>query len=76
MSTLFVILDVCAVITALILIQRLCNGAKTLRTHLPPGPKGLPFIGNLLDMPTEKEWLTFAKWGERYGTRTDLLSAP
>ncbi len=33
----------------------------------PPGPKGLPVIGNLFDMPTEREWLTFAKWGEKYG---------
>ncbi|KAG5644939.1 hypothetical protein DXG03_007404 [Asterophora parasitica] len=34
---------------------------------LPPGPKGLPLIGNVLDMPSEKEWLTFAKWGEQFG---------
>ncbi|KAF8076044.1 cytochrome P450 [Lyophyllum atratum] len=34
---------------------------------LPPGPKGLPLIGNILDMPTEQEWLTFAKWGEQWG---------
>ncbi|KAK0469239.1 cytochrome P450 [Desarmillaria tabescens] len=67
MSTLFVIFDVCAAITALILIQRLFSVTKTRRTLLPPGPKELPLIGNLLDMPTEKEWLTFAKWGELYG---------
>ncbi|PPR02448.1 hypothetical protein CVT24_001997 [Panaeolus cyanescens] len=34
---------------------------------LPPGPKGLPFIGNALDMPTQKEWLKFAQWGEIFG---------
>ncbi|KAG5654671.1 hypothetical protein H0H81_009920 [Sphagnurus paluster] len=34
---------------------------------LPPGPKGLPLIGNVLDMPSEKEWLTFAQWGEQWG---------
>ncbi|PBK60874.1 cytochrome P450, partial [Armillaria solidipes] len=33
----------------------------------PPGPKGLSFIGNDLDIPSEKEWLTFARWGEKYG---------
>ncbi|KAG7451809.1 cytochrome P450 [Guyanagaster necrorhizus] len=37
----------------------------------PPGPRGLPLIGNLLDMPSEKEWLSFAKWGEKYG---DIVS--
>ena len=35
--------------------------------QLPPGPKGLPLIGNLLDMPSEKEWLTFARWGDTWG---------
>ncbi|KAG6879997.1 hypothetical protein C0992_008204 [Termitomyces sp. T32_za158] len=34
---------------------------------LPPGPKGYPLIGNLLDMPTRQEWVTFGEWGERYG---------
>ncbi|KAF8898320.1 cytochrome P450 [Mucidula mucida] len=35
---------------------------------LPPGPKGLPLIGNVLDMPTEgKDWLTYAEWGRKYG---------
>ena len=36
------------------------------RRHLPPGPKKLPFIGNLLSMPTRAEWETFAKWGKEY----------
>ena len=36
-------------------------------TSLPPGPKGLPIVGNVLDMPSEKEWLTFAEWGEQWG---------
>lgn len=34
---------------------------------LPPGPKGWPIIGNILDMPACDEWVTFAKWGEAYG---------
>ncbi|GJE86541.1 cytochrome P450 [Phanerochaete sordida] len=37
------------------------------RARYPPGPKGLPVIGNVLDMPKEHEWLTFASWGEKYG---------
>lgn len=39
----------------------------------PPGPKGLPLAGNLLDMPSEKEWLTFAKWGEIYGITSTMI---
>jgi hypothetical protein len=36
-------------------------------SSLPPGPKGLPIVGNILDMPSGKEWLTFARWGEQWG---------
>lgn len=35
---------------------------------LPPGPRPYPLIENLLDMPTSQEWLTFAKWGQTWGT--------
>ncbi|KAK1231056.1 hypothetical protein PQX77_005832 [Marasmius sp. AFHP31] len=34
---------------------------------LPPGPKGLPLVGNVLDMPNGQEWKTFAEWGRTYG---------
>ncbi|SJL09908.1 uncharacterized protein ARMOST_13289 [Armillaria ostoyae] len=34
---------------------------------LPPGPKGLPLIGNLWDIPAEYPWLTYAKWSATYG---------
>ncbi|KAJ7634335.1 cytochrome P450 [Roridomyces roridus] len=33
----------------------------------PPGPRRLPFIGNLLDVPAEKSWIKFAEWGDVYG---------
>ncbi|KAG2156217.1 cytochrome P450 [Suillus clintonianus] len=33
----------------------------------PPGPPGRPLIGNLLDMPQVKTWLTFTEWGKKHG---------
>jgi hypothetical protein len=32
-----------------------------------PGPKGLPIIGNLLDVPTELEYQVFSRWQKKYG---------
>ncbi|KAG6915648.1 hypothetical protein DXG01_010612 [Tephrocybe rancida] len=34
---------------------------------LPPGPTGLPIVGNVADMPASKEWVVFAEWGRKWG---------
>lgn len=33
----------------------------------PPGPKGWPLIGNLLDMPKSHQYLTYMEWRKKYG---------
>ncbi|KAG2064898.1 cytochrome P450 [Suillus decipiens] len=38
----------------------------------PPGPRGWPLIGNVLDMPRIKPWLTFTEWGRKYGDITHI----
>jgi hypothetical protein len=41
--------------------------ARRKRYVLPPGPKGLPFVGNVRDLPRGFEWLAYAKWSRDVG---------
>ncbi|KAI0078414.1 cytochrome P450 [Panus rudis PR-1116 ss-1] len=51
---------------------------RSRATSLPPGPKAYPVIGNLLDLPKSKPWLTFTQWSDTYGDLVflDLPSKP
>nr|BAL05171.1 cytochrome P450 [Phanerodontia chrysosporium] len=51
------------VVGALVLFFRLRK-----KPRFPPGPKGLPIVGNALDLPKAREWLTYAKWSRECGS--------
>jgi hypothetical protein len=51
--------------TLALLVLRWSARQRTL--PLPPGPQPRPLIGNLLDIPKEKDWLTYRAWHARYG---------
>ncbi len=51
----------------LVILVVICVIRRYTFSRLPPGPRGLPIVGNILDMPTTKPWLTFARWSELYG---------
>ncbi|OJJ29875.1 hypothetical protein ASPWEDRAFT_46637 [Aspergillus wentii DTO 134E9] len=37
------------------------------RLPVPPGPPGLPIIGNLLQAPKSEVWKVYQKWSQQYG---------
>jgi hypothetical protein len=42
-------------------------GSLKRSQSLPPGPKGLPWLGPLAQIPRREEWKTFHKWCLEYG---------
>ncbi|KAI0061748.1 cytochrome P450 [Artomyces pyxidatus] len=72
MPTLFFIVQGLAVfVAALVAVRALDSQRRRRGLPYPPGPKGLPIIGSILDVPKTTPWITYARWAETYG---DILS--
>jgi hypothetical protein len=56
-----------ATVVLIFLYLKRKNARSFSHLPLPPGPKGLPVIGNLRDMPTSFEWKTYHKWSKELG---------
>ncbi|KAL4061713.1 cytochrome P450 [Scleroderma yunnanense] len=63
-------LEVCAAGLVVYITQRFLFTRNP--APLPPGPKPLPLVGNLFDIPVIKPWLTYADWGKKYGDITHI----
>lgn len=62
--TMLTVLLVLAFLLATVLWKRTARSALPL----PPGPKPLPLIGNMFDMPTKRIGPALRELGNKYGT--------
>ena len=47
------------------------------KESFPPGPKGLPLLGNVFDLPKGiPVWLTFTSMSQKYGTHPFHFTFP
>lgn len=53
-----------------------CRKYYALRARLPPGPVGIPLIGNLHQAPSKYPWRTYAEWRKKYGPVFSLKYGP
>ncbi|EGN99056.1 hypothetical protein SERLA73DRAFT_168607 [Serpula lacrymans var. lacrymans S7.3] len=63
------LLDWCLAALAVFLIKQLFSLKPS--KPLPPGPRPLPIVGNIFNVPIDKSWFAFSDWQKKYG---DLLS--
>jgi hypothetical protein len=59
----YVVGTIAAALVYAILRRQTAHGSLPLA----PGPKPLPVVGNLFDIPQGKAWLTYRDWHDRYG---------
>ncbi|KAH8099402.1 cytochrome P450 [Cristinia sonorae] len=60
--------DVALTASAIIAARWLYQKSSAQSQHHPPGPPGLPLVGNVMDMPAEEAWLVYKRWSDQYSS--------
>jgi hypothetical protein len=68
MAYLTVLVDILAALLFLALIRAIHDYLRRGGLPYPPGPRPLPIVGNILDIPKDFSWLTYAQFSKKYGT--------
>jgi hypothetical protein len=72
MAYLLLILDLFAVLLFLAAIRAIRDCRRRAGLPYPPGPRSLPIIGNILDIPLEYSWLKYSQFSQTYGHALSL----
>lgn len=63
----FLVLDILVLAFSFAVFSAIYDYQKRRGLPYPPGPRPLPLIGNLLDIPKEFSWLTYSQLSNKHG---------
>lgn len=72
----FDIFFVFSILALVLALKRMSTARARIGLSLPPGPRGLPIVGNLFDIPTSNEWVVYRDWSNMYSTFLEALPSP
>ncbi len=61
------ILEILVLVSSLAAFLTIRDYQRRRGLPYPPGPRPLPLIGNLFDIPKEFSWLTYTRLSKKYG---------
>jgi hypothetical protein len=75
MASLIYFLDLLVFLSFVLALATIRDHRRRRALPYPPGPRPLPVIGNLLDIPKESSWLAYTKLSKTYGKGLSLVFA-
>ncbi|KAJ4397418.1 hypothetical protein N0V93_001645 [Gnomoniopsis smithogilvyi] len=67
---------VVVVFAAIVTFSRWLYKCNMRTANFPPGPPTLPFLGNILQMPSKHPFLKYTEWSKQYGDIIGLKLGP
>ncbi|KAJ8489883.1 hypothetical protein ONZ45_g13404 [Pleurotus djamor] len=64
----------CLLVPLLAAVITFVRRTHRIRYPRPPGPRGYPIIGSLLEAPTQRHWLKYAEWADGYSWVSPLTA--